>query len=81
MPKVKLTLLVDAEAVQTAKRHARARCTSVSALTMGFFCSLSPASVRREPKVTRKLTGVIDLPAETDELRLLVEAIAEKHLH
>ena len=80
MPKVKLTLLVDAEAVQSAKRHAHARRTSVSALATQFFQSLGPTGGRRPPSVTRKLLGVIDLPPDADDRRLLVEAIVEKHL-
>ena len=80
MPKVKLTLLVDAEVVQSAKRHAHARGTSVSALATQFFQSLGPPGGRRPPSVTRKLLGVINLPPEADDHRLLVEAIVEKHL-
>ena len=44
MPDTKLTLRLDADAIDRAKRYARARGTSVSALVEGYFAALNAAS-------------------------------------
>ncbi|MFN0125668.1 MAG: DUF6364 family protein [Verrucomicrobiales bacterium] len=76
---MKLTLSIEADAVRQAKRHARSRRTSVSELATEYFLGLRGVDDSRESGLTRKLTGVIALPAGIDERALVAEAILEKH--
>jgi len=77
----KLTLSVEESVVRQAKRIAHANGTSVSSMFSRFVQSLAasrgPAS--RIGPITRKLTGIVKLPAGKDYKELLAEALEEKY--
>jgi hypothetical protein len=77
----KLTLSVDEAVVEKAKRIAEDNRTSVSAMFSQFVQSIS-APRARPPKIgplTRKLSGVVKLPAGKDYKELLTDALMNKH--
>jgi len=77
----KLTLSVDPEVIDQAKRLAAESGTSVSALFERFVRLLA----RKRPKaqrlgrITREATGLISLPPDQSERDVLAEALAEKY--
>ncbi len=84
MARTKLTLTVEPDVVEMAKRYAREHDTSVSETFSRFIRSVAGESEREEVDVPRgsaleKLAGVIALPPgqTVDDVRLA--AIAEKH--
>ncbi len=77
----KLTLSIEPSVVEKAKQMAEANNTSVSAMFTQFVESAS-AHRRRRPKIgplTRKLSGIIELPAGKDYKKLVEEALAHKY--
>jgi len=77
----KLTLSVKPSVVEKAKQMAKANNTSVSAMFSQFVESASTLRKRR-PKIgplTRKLSGIIELPPGEDDRILLVNALADKY--
>ncbi len=77
----KLTLSVEEEVVEKAKRIAEANKTSVSAMFSQFVQSIGGNRAGR-PKIgplTRKATGVAKLPPDKDYKDVLTDALIEKY--
>jgi hypothetical protein len=77
----KLTLSIEPSVVEKAKQMAEANNTSVSAMFSQFVESAATQRKRR-PKIgplTRKLSGMIELPPGKDYKRLLEDALADKY--
>jgi hypothetical protein len=77
----KLTLSVEEEIVEQAKRLAEANRTSVSAMFSRFIQSMANprADQIKIGPVTRKLSGILQLPPEKDYKELLAEALEDKY--
>jgi hypothetical protein len=77
----KLTLSMDETVVAKAKRHARRRGTSVSAMITDFIISLPDGRRKRIPigPLTRKALGIARFASDKDDKELLEEAIWERH--
>lgn len=77
----KLTLSVDEETIEDAKRLAGERGTSVSAM----FRRLVRAMAHKERKrvelgpITKRATGLVDLPSDRSDRELLEEALEERY--
>lgn len=78
----KLTLSVDRDVVNNAKRLARERNTSISALFERFIVSLL-ASTKLPPEgigpITRKASGLIKMEDGSRHEDILAEALADKY--
>ena len=77
----KLTLTVEPSVAKKAKQLAKANNTSVSAMFSQFIESASTPRKQR-PKIgplTRKLSGIIELPPGKDYKDMLADALADKH--
>lgn len=81
MPVSKLTLSAEADLIQDAKQLAAQEGTSVS----GLFCRLVRAMKRARmhertlPPLTRKATGLVKLPGNQPDDRLIERALARKY--
>jgi hypothetical protein len=77
----KLTLSVEEEVVEQAKRIAEANQTSVSAMFSRFVQSLAaPRESRPEiGPLTRKLSGIIRLPPGKDYKDALADALEDRY--
>jgi hypothetical protein len=77
----KLTLSVDEATVEKAKQIAEANRTSVSAMFSQFVQSMADPDARPSKigPLTRKLSGVIKVPAGKGYKELLAEALREKY--
>jgi hypothetical protein len=77
----KLTLSVDEDVVESAKRIAEANKTSVSAMFSQFVRSMATRKDRRAKvgPLTRKLSGVLKLPPGKDYRELVTDALEEKY--
>ena len=77
----KLTLSVDEDIMRKAKEIAGANRTSVSAMFSQFVRSM--AAKRSGPPqlapLTRKLSGVLRMPAGKDDKEALAEAMMERY--
>ena len=77
----KLTLSVDEEIIEQAKKLAAERGTSVSAM----FSSLVRVMAREKAgkiglgPITRRATGLVKLPRGKGDRELVAEALAERH--
>lgn len=76
----KLTLSLDREVIEQAKRLAAERGTSVSAMFSAFIRTLGAATSRNRPigKLTRQASGVIDLKGQ-DYKDVLTDSLREKY--
>jgi hypothetical protein len=76
----KLTLNVDAEIIEQAKRLAADRHTSVSALFSRFIRVLANGAGRDMPigRITKKASGVIDLN-DRDYRDTLADSLIDKY--
>ncbi len=77
----KLTLSVEKDVAEEAKRLAKASGTSVSSMFSRFIQSMSAG---RRPKIrpgrlARKASGLVKLPPDKDYKELLAEALMEKY--
>lgn len=78
-----LNLSIDESVIQRAKRYAKNRRTSVSAIVEKELVKLTRGASSRQPRpgsLTEKLAGSMPIPdtgKSADEL--LTEALAEKH--
>jgi hypothetical protein len=77
----KLTLSVEEDVVEKAKRIARANGTSVSSMFSNFVLSMAAA---RKPSfeigpITRRAMGIAKLPPGKDYKELLAEALEAKY--
>ena len=79
----KLTLSIDKAVVRKAKRIAEANNTSVSAMFSQFVESMATRRARpaRIGPLTRKLSGIMKLPADKDYKDLLTDALMDKYDH
>ncbi len=77
----KLTLSVREAVVRKAKEIAEANNTSISAMFSHFVESLSSSDASTDGigPVTRKLSGVVDLPPDREYAELRDEALAERY--
>jgi hypothetical protein len=78
---IKLTLSIEPSVVQKAKQMAEANKTSVSAMFSQFVEAAATQRPRRTKTgpMTRKLSGIIQLPPGKDDKELLTDALAEKY--
>jgi len=76
----KLTLYVDAEVIEQARRIAAERGTSVSALFGWFIKALANGQEQRKPlgRLARRASGVIDLKGRSDKA-VLADALTDKY--
>jgi hypothetical protein len=77
----KLTLSIEPSLVEKAKQMAESNNTSVSAMFSQFVESVAARRGRR-PRIgplTRKLSGLIELPARKGYKELLADALADKY--
>jgi hypothetical protein len=77
----KLTLSVDEDVVESAKQIAEANKTSVSAMFSQFVRSITAMKNRRRKigPLTRKLSGIVKVPAGKDYRELVTNALEEKY--
>ena len=77
----KLTLSMDEETIEQAKRIAAQQGTSVSAM----FSRLVRAMAHRKGEkvkigpITRRATGLVKLPSDKTDRQLVEEALADKY--
>lgn len=72
----KLTLSVDEDVIETARRYAHESNTSISRLVTQFLARLPPGEKRRFSHTVRRLLGI--LPHDVD-LAEYSRHLAEKH--
>ncbi len=77
----KLTLNLEASIVEKAKQLAEVKHTNVSAMFTQFVESASAGNKHdfRIGPLTRKLSGIIDLPPCKSDKVLIAEALSKKH--
>jgi hypothetical protein len=81
MKKNKLTLSADPELVQLARRIAAERRTSISALFDRLFRAMDRAARANGSELgplTRKVSGIVQLPPGKSDRTLLEEALADR---
>lgn len=77
----KLTLSAEPAVIEAAKKVARRRGTSVSAMFSEFVRSVaSPQPPTKLPPKTRRASGLVRLPKGKTDRQLIEEAMAERHL-
>lgn len=82
MAMTKLTLSADAQVVKTAKRIAKARHTSVSAMFSRFLRSLAMShTTETNPigPITREASGMIKLSKGRSDRQLVEDALTAKY--
>lgn len=77
----KLTLSMEAETIEEAKRLAQQRGTSVSAMFSRLVETMArpPDHHKELGPITRRATGLVNLPSDKTDRELLEEALAEKY--
>lgn len=77
----KLTLSVEEAVVEKAKQIAKANDTSVSAMFTQFVLSMAAGESRplKIGPLTRKLIGILKVPADKSYKDLLTEALMDKY--
>ncbi len=81
----KLTLSVDESVVKKAKQVAHANRTSVSAMFSRFIQATAASEGSQEGHpieigpLTRKLSGIVELPPGEDDKEMLTDALLERH--
>jgi hypothetical protein len=76
----KLTLNADPEVIEMAKRIARERGTSVSAIISELIRSIAaPAGEVELPPKTRRAAGLVKLPEGVSDRKLIEDAIQARH--
>jgi len=78
----KLTLSIDEEVIDQAKRIAEKRGTSVSAMFTQFVKAIAKRPSRRNRPsgpLTRKAIGLVKLPKNKTDRALIEEALAERY--
>lgn len=79
----KLTLSVDKQIIEKAKRLARKRHTSVSAIFVRFIAETKEETAEEEIElgpITRQAMGLFKLPEGKTDRELLEEALWEKYM-
>jgi hypothetical protein len=81
MASSKLTLSAEKEVIELAKKFAAENGTSVSAMFSSLISSMARTRESREPigPLTQMASGLIRLPADVPDERLLEDALAEKY--
>ncbi len=81
MPLSKLTLSVDRELIEKAKKMAANEGTSLSAVFTRLIRSLLSESETEDRigPLTRKATGLIEMPARLPEEVVLEDSLSEKY--
>lgn len=78
----KLTLSADKDVIALAKRLAKERGTSVSAMFSQFVEMAAHATPDQQTKlgpVTRRVKGIAKAPAGVSDKELLLDALLERH--
>ncbi len=78
----KLTLSADKDVIDDAKRIARQRGTSVSALFSQFIRSMAEpvnGKPERPGPLTRQAIGLVSLPDDKSDQQLIEQAVIERH--
>ncbi len=78
----KLTLSADKDVIEKAKKIARDRGTSVSAMFSQFVESVSggtDSGTRKLGPMTRSAIGLARLPADKTDRELIEDALAERY--
>ncbi len=80
MPTTKLTLSADRDLVQQAKKMARRRGTTLSAMFNRYIRLVVHREEKKDQEplgvLTRHALGMVRLPPDRDDRKLLVEALA-----
>ena len=81
MSMTKLTLSADKDLIEQAKKYAAENGTSLSALFSRLLFAMTRSRETRDLSgpLTRKAKGLIRLPADSTDERLLEDALAEKY--
>jgi hypothetical protein len=78
----KLTLSIDKEIIEAAKKYAKKRNTSLSNLIENYLVSVTKKSKEQEIKITplvKSLSGVLKLDENTDEKKKYGDYLANKY--
>jgi len=77
----KLTLSADEKTIQSVKRIAGKRNTSVSALFSRFVQSMEKREWADAPlgPVTKKASGLVRLPKSRSDKKILADALSDRH--
>lgn len=75
----KLTLSAEKRLIEQAKRVARKRKTSVSAMVSRFLRSMTEESAPTLGPITQKASGMIRLPKGRADRDLLQDALQERY--
>jgi hypothetical protein len=77
----KLTLSMDEDVIEKAKRLAAANNTSVSAMFTGIIRGMAKRTRSEIPigPIARKATGIVKLPKGKSDREILTEALMEKY--
>jgi len=78
----KLTLTVEPEVIDLAKKLAKARGTSVSGMFSRLIRAMGEGRSRRREAIgpiTRRLTGIARAPRGKTDRRLLEDALLQRH--
>ena len=75
----KLTLSVREGDVRAARRKAKERGTSISAMFSEWVRAENPSAAHGIGPLTRSLSGLIKLPEGFDEKEAVAEILAEKY--
>jgi hypothetical protein len=81
MNMAKLTLSADKELIKEAKKLAKKEGTSLSSMFSRFLRAVLPGCRKKQlpGPLTRKATGIVKLPRDKIDRKLLEEALAEKY--
>ena len=81
MPMSKLTLSADPELIRQAKKMAAEDGTSISALFSQLVRAMIQTRAQRESiaPITRKATGIIQLPEAQSDEQLMEDALSLKY--
>lgn len=77
----KLTLSIPQKEIALARKKAKARGTSISAMFAEWVRAENPSeSVKHKiGPLTRSISGIINLPKDFDEKEMMTEILAEKY--
>ena len=81
MPKEKLTLSADKKVVEEAKKIAREKNTSISAIFSNYIMTLSDLRQYDDEitPIARKASGIVSIPKEKSDKKLLEDALWNKY--
>lgn len=81
MPQSKLTLSADKKIIEQARRIAREKNSSISAMFSQYIQAIADLEEYTQDlgPLTKKASGIINLPEDKSHKELLEEALWEKH--